>query len=238
MSRKSRFLVLFLFVVAALRVCVSAQTPTQHANVAAAATNVLTDADILKMVKAKLGDDIILDKIKSSPSNFDMSIDSVLKLKAAGASDAVVRAMASASGKSAIKEISPSNPDLSGFVNVEMKTPVRLLVDESLTSKTANSGQTVPLVAAEDVLVNSKVVIAKGSPASGRITVVEKRGMNHPGKLEVTVDSVRAVDGHNIPLEGQIGMTGTTRWGTGKDVQIKKGDAVNCVVAKDTEVKF
>ncbi len=50
--------------------------------------NALTDADVVKMAEAKLGDDLIISKIKTSASDFDTSIDAILKLKDAGVSEA------------------------------------------------------------------------------------------------------------------------------------------------------
>jgi len=123
-------------------------------------------------------------------------------------------------------------------VKVELKTPVRLVLDQALSSKTLKSGDTFQLVVAEDVLVNGKVVVAKGSPATGRITQVVKGNINQPGKIEGTVDSVRAVDGHNIPLDGNISGNGAGMWGRGKPAKIEKGQFINCVVAKETEVKM
>jgi hypothetical protein len=54
---------------------------------------VLTNRDVLKMVKVKLADGIIISKIKSSACNFDTSVDALVKLKEAGVSDAVIQAM-------------------------------------------------------------------------------------------------------------------------------------------------
>lgn len=199
----------------------------------------LTNADVLKMLDAKLVDDIIIGKFKTSPTNFDTSIDAILKLKAAGASDAVIHAMVDASptAKPVVKEASLT-AGASGLVKVELKTPVPLMVDEPLSSKTSKSGQTFRLVAAEDVIVNGQVVVAKGSSATGRITLVEKGNINVEGRVEVTVDSVRAVDGHNIPLEGHLAVSGVGRWGQGKEAKIQKGASINTVVAKETEVKM
>jgi hypothetical protein len=85
-------------------------------------------------VEAKLGDEIIIGKIKSSPGNFDTSIDAILKLKAAGASDAVIHAMVDArpTAKAVVKEASLAGGAF-GVVKVELKTPVRLMVDEPLS---------------------------------------------------------------------------------------------------------
>lgn len=54
---------------------------------------VLTNNDIVKMARVKLGDGIIISKIKASPPNFDMSVNALVKLKEAGVSDAVIQAM-------------------------------------------------------------------------------------------------------------------------------------------------
>jgi hypothetical protein len=54
----------------------------------------LTNDDIVKMVQAKLGDDVAIAKIKSSACKFDTSTDALIKLKQEGVSDAVLAAMA------------------------------------------------------------------------------------------------------------------------------------------------
>lgn len=45
------------------------------------------------MVGAKLSDDLIIATIEKSGSKFDMTADNMIRLKTAGASDAVIRAM-------------------------------------------------------------------------------------------------------------------------------------------------
>ncbi len=74
----------------------SAQSSTPAPPPAKAASDVLTTADVLRMVEAKLGDDLIISKIKASKCDFDTSIDAILKLKSAGVSEAVIQAMVSA----------------------------------------------------------------------------------------------------------------------------------------------
>lgn len=58
-----------------------------------ASNEVLTNSDVVKMAKAKLGDGIIIDTIKTSACNFDTGVDGMVKLKTAGVSDAVIQAM-------------------------------------------------------------------------------------------------------------------------------------------------
>lgn len=54
---------------------------------------VITNNTIVKMVKAKLGEDIIISKIRDSKTNFDLSTDILIKLKEDGVSDNVINAM-------------------------------------------------------------------------------------------------------------------------------------------------
>ena len=53
---------------------------------------VLHNEDVIQMVHAKLSDEVIVAKIKSSPCKFDTSPDQLIKLKSAGASDEVLKA--------------------------------------------------------------------------------------------------------------------------------------------------
>jgi hypothetical protein len=53
----------------------------------------LTNRDIIRMVKAKLSDDLIVSKIKSSKTRFDTSVDGLVQLRDAGVSDRVIALM-------------------------------------------------------------------------------------------------------------------------------------------------
>lgn len=69
------------------------QTPSPPEQQGEQTPGVLTNNDVVKMAKVKLGDDIIISTIKSSQCNFDTSVDGMVKLKTAGVSDAVIQAM-------------------------------------------------------------------------------------------------------------------------------------------------
>ena len=56
----------------------------------------LTNADVIKMVQAKLGDAVIVSEIKHSTCKFDTSPHALIELKQAGVSDAVLQAMTEA----------------------------------------------------------------------------------------------------------------------------------------------
>jgi hypothetical protein len=57
-------------------------------------TKGLTNDDIIKLVKAELGDKVVIDKINSSPGDkLDTSTDALIRLKKAGVSKAIIDAM-------------------------------------------------------------------------------------------------------------------------------------------------
>lgn len=61
---------------------------------------VMTNSEVISLSKAGLSSSIIIDKIRTSKTNFDMSTDGLIKLKQAGIPDDIVTAMLAAkSGK-------------------------------------------------------------------------------------------------------------------------------------------
>ena len=60
---------------------------------AQSAKDTVTNQTIIKMTKSKLGDKVILSKVKSSPCKFDISADALIKLKEQNVSDTVVNLM-------------------------------------------------------------------------------------------------------------------------------------------------
>ena len=61
------------------------------------AAEVLTNDGVVAMVKAGLGDEVVISKIKTSQGQFDLSAQGLVQLKESGASDAVIKSMIEAS---------------------------------------------------------------------------------------------------------------------------------------------
>jgi hypothetical protein len=57
----------------------------------------LTNADVLKLKEAGLGEQLIIDKIKNSPAKFQLETNDIVQLKQNGLSDAIISAMMEAS---------------------------------------------------------------------------------------------------------------------------------------------
>jgi len=80
-------------------------------------------------------------------------------------------------------------------------TKVRVRLDQSLSSATADEGQTVELSVSEAIRVDGTMVVAEGARATGTVvTAQEKRRMGRAGKLDFSVDRVRTVAGEWLPV--------------------------------------
>ena len=62
-----------------------------------AAAEILTNEAVVTMVKAGLGDDVIVGKVRLTQGQYDLSTNGLLRLKADGVSEAVIKAMIEAS---------------------------------------------------------------------------------------------------------------------------------------------
>lgn len=80
-------------------------------------------------------------------------------------------------------------------------TKLRLRLDQTLSSATADEGQIVELSVAEAIKFEGATVVQEGSRATGTIVLAqEKRRMGRSGKLDFSVDRVRAMNGEWLPV--------------------------------------
>jgi len=132
-------------------------------------------------------------------------------------------------------------------------TPVRLRLDRTVSSATAHVGETVDFEVTEPVIDQNYVVIPKGAVALGRVTKVDaKRRFGRAGALELSIDSVRLLDGRTVPLratpeKGESDMSGARVaatvaaapvlvWVKGKDVTFEKGTETTAYVSGDARI--
>ncbi len=86
---------------------------------------------------------------------------------------------------------------------------VKLRLLETLSTKEAHPGEKIRLESAEDVYINSQLVIAAGAPANGEILAVrQKSGIVH-GELICRLGYVQALDGQWVPLNSMISRNPT-----------------------------
>ena len=71
---------------------------------------VITNDEVISLTKAGLASSVIIAKIKTSRTNFDLSTDALIKLKQAGVTDDTVGAMLEAkTGKSIATDVTPNS---------------------------------------------------------------------------------------------------------------------------------
>ncbi|GAC1658380.1 MAG: hypothetical protein NVS9B15_20020 [Acidobacteriaceae bacterium] len=86
-------------------------------------------------------------------------------------------------------------------IEIPAGTKVSCRLEQTISSATAEQGQQVQLSTTEDVKVGDAVVIPQNSAVLGTIVQAqEKRRMGRTGKLDFSIDKVRAADGEFIPL--------------------------------------
>jgi len=129
-------------------------------------------------------------------------------------------------------------------------TKLRVRLEQPVSSATAEEGQVVEFSVTDAVRIGNTVVIAEGARVSGTVTQAhQKRRMGRAGKLDFSIDRVKAVDDQWIPLrytvEKKAGQSHAVSTGiltagiaavfwpaapvmllrTGKDVTINRGVA-------------
>ncbi|MGH9432004.1 MAG: PEGA domain-containing protein [Terriglobia bacterium] len=136
-------------------------------------------------------------------------------------------------------------------------TPVKLRLTQTISSASAQVGDTVPLEVLEEIKVGNLVVIKKGAMAWGTVTAAQaKRRMARGGKLNVNIDAVKLADGEKAALRAVRdvkggGHTGAMTGGIvataivffpaapfflfmhGKDISIPKGTAITAYINGD-----
>src|ERR1035438_2614022 len=70
----------------------------------------LTNDSIMKMVKAGLGEDIVLSSVHSQPGRYSTGADDLIALKSAGVSDKIIAAMMNGGGGAAAAPAAAGSP--------------------------------------------------------------------------------------------------------------------------------
>lgn len=92
-------------------------------------------------------------------------------------------------------------------------TAISLVTLTQLNSEFAKVGQNFELEVVEDVMVDGRIAIARGTRAKGVVTFVQKKGgWGKSGKIDAKVVSLTA-NGVEVPVDGAVGDKG--RKGTG-----------------------
>lgn len=140
-----------------------------------------------------------------------------------------------------------------GTIKIPDSTPIPLSLMDSLSSATNDVDDPIHFEVTDDVKVGDVVAIPKGSTATGHVVEAEgRKRMGRAGKLNFTVDYVKAPDGTNVRLRASSTRKGKDETGTvivgtvllsplflirrGHETEIPKGTKINAYVDGDREV--
>ncbi|HEX8686366.1 MAG TPA: hypothetical protein VF654_07685, partial [Pyrinomonadaceae bacterium] len=155
----------------------------------------LTNADVQKMVEAKIAPEVIVEKIKASPCDFDTSPEALRRLRGGGVPDALLLVMV----------MSPKcnpQPPRRAAVRVPAGTPVELETAYTFDSQLTRKGDAVTFRVVNPVVVDGQVVIEKGATATALVTRAERGGhWGRAGRIAWTLKEVTAADGSRLPLQ-------------------------------------
>ncbi|HEY2821795.1 MAG TPA: hypothetical protein VGJ06_12205 [Candidatus Acidoferrum sp.] len=167
----------------------------------ATAVAALNNAAIVKLRTQRIGADVIIAKIQSSPCEFDTTPAALQKLKQAGVADKVILAMVMAPSASA----PPPAPKAPEFVDV--KVPGGTQIDVELTyaasSDDATEGRPVLMAVAHDVVIDGAVVFRAGAEVHARVATFKEPGVLNrpPGHVSWTMEYVTATNGDHVTAD-------------------------------------
>jgi hypothetical protein len=157
------------------------------------------------MFEAKLATEVIVEKVKVSPCDFDTSPGALGRLKEAGVPDALLLLMV----------MSPKcapQPARRVALRVPAGTPVELETAYSIDSQLVRAGDAVSFRVVNPVVLDGQVVIEKGAAATAVVTKAERGGhFGRAGRIAWTMKEVTAADGTRIPVQFKGRMVGDSK---------------------------
>jgi hypothetical protein len=95
---------------------------------------------------------------------------------------------------------------------IPVGTPIKVTLERNISSASVNVGDTVTFRMAADYSEYNHVLIADGTRVHGYVTHVDRSSAGgEPGNVTLNVESVHAVDGQWIPLDGTKSAKGKDR---------------------------
>jgi len=114
-------------------------------------------------------------------------------------------------------------------------TLVILETSEALQSGQATVGQLVQFRVRANVYAEGEATIVTGALAMGRIKAIEPSTYNNPETYKLEVMYVQAVDGQQVPLNGnEMSIRGQF---SGQDVSSQPGATITASVMNDMKIK-
>lgn len=147
-----------------------------------------------------------------------------------------------------------ANTGSTADVTIPDGTELTVVTLEEITSKTATEGDPLTFKVDEDVKVNNRVVIARGTLVKGVVANAKKNGrMGKAGALSIRIESTTTVDDQKVKLRASKGKEGDDKTGTtvalvvlfgplgflkkGKDAKIKEGTKIKAFTDEEKKIQ-
>lgn len=169
----------------------------------------LTNKDVLDMLRSGLATEILVAKIRTTPSKFDTTPAALAELKSANVPDAVIIAM--------VQGLVPTSAENWAMAEVRVPdgTEIEIQLKNTLSGQEAKIGDVVDFTVLRAVQVNGVTIVERDAPARARLSTAKKSGRwGRAGKLEWTMQDVQAIDGNRIPARFTKREVGDSKGGT------------------------
>jgi len=183
----------------------------QYSNPGSFQQEILTNQVIIDMVAAKVSQETVIAKIKSSKNFFDTSAAALQQLKKSGVSDAIVLAMVQKA--SGMEMTAPSGG--SATLTIPDGTEIKIVTSEDVSGQKVVEGDPLTFKIAEDVKIDGRTVIAKDAIVKGTVSSAKKKGfMGKGGELSIRIESTQTIDGQKIKLRASKSGAGGDNMGS------------------------
>ncbi len=208
---------------------VTVETGPSHSRPAVRAKNadgVLTNDDVLQMVNADISTKLILQQIRSSKTNFNMSTSEIIRLAEADVPAQVIDAMRKATAAApppagakappaASALTAPPEPEVeppatasaSETVTVLDRLPIPIRLSEDVPLD-APAGTPLHFTAAHDFHMHGAVVVAAGATVTGEIVESAHKRMLHGNRVMFRLKDVETTGGGKLALRASAGRNG------------------------------
>lgn len=197
-------------------------------------TEILTNAKVVELVKAGIGESVLIPKIHASRVVMDASEPALLELKAGGVPDAVIVAMLD---RAAVHGRIATTGQSANLVELSAGTEIKVMTKEKISGRKVKPGQVFMMEIAEDLSADGAIVLAKGSPVKAVVSEAKSPGMaGRSGRLSIYIESTKAVDGQQIKLRSAKSCKGGDRFGTAMALSYVWGIGL-LIPGKNAEIK-
>ena len=138
-------------------------------------------------------------------------------------------------------------------VYIPANTKIQLELIETISSKTAHTGDPVRFKALTNLIINDVVVIPAGTIANGTVTKARSAGgMGRGGKLEYSIKSIDSLNQVEVPLTYSKSVSGSSDGGAiavvavvsiigglfmkGSNVSCPIGTKIDAIIPEDTDL--